>query len=255
MFRQSLLFMFEFCQELLFNSYNRSDIFAWLLACCNRLFLTLEEIILEHQTAFLGPFSIQGLIPWKSAWTVSLQGQSVLMSRVMILTLLISRVKILLFALLFSGFWTPLSNGHCSQDWFQFSHPQPSSFVIMGSSRTPVPTQSSIIYIRKYYPGTSRIVYICVVPLEDIRWVKFPEENHSLQHEMSSVYRRSFPFVLPAYDTCNLHLLQHHPVLSDWPPRALSWLTVHSLGRALYTPAVHIKQGSESPGNRKMFDV
>lgn len=113
MFRQSLLFMFEFCQELLFNSYNRSDIFAWLPACCNRLFLTLEEIILEYQTAFLGPFSIQGLIPWKSAWTVSHQGQSVLMSRVMILTLLISRVMILLFALLFSGFWTPLSHGHC----------------------------------------------------------------------------------------------------------------------------------------------
>lgn len=161
----------------------------------------------------------------------------------------------LAFCPTYSGFWAPLSHSHCNQDWFQFPHPQPSSFVIMRSSRTPVRTQSSVICVRKYYPGTFGMEYICVVPLEDIRWLKFPQENHSLQHEVSSVYKRSFPFVLPAYDTCSLHLLQHHPVLRNWYPRALSWLTVHSLGRALYTPAAYTKQGPESPVNRKMFSI
>lgn len=249
MFRQSLLFMLEFCQELLVNSCNCPDFFAWLPACCNGLFLTLEEVILEYQRPFLGPFSIQGLIPQESAGTVSLQSQS-------LLSWCPGSWSCFLPYLLFSGFWTPPCCDHCSQDWFQPSHPQPSSFVIMRSSRTCVPTQSSITASGNTFqepPGLHTSIH--VVPLEDIRWVKFPQENHILQHEMSSVYRRPFPFVLPDYDTCSLHLLQHHPVLGNWYPKALTWLTVHSLGRAPYTPAAHIKQGPESSVNRKMFGV
>lgn len=137
MFRQSLLFMLEFCQELLVNSCNCPDFFAWLPACCNGLFLTLEEVILEYQRPFLGPFSIQGLIPQESAGTVSLQSQS-------LLSWCPGSWSCFLPYLLFSGFWTPPCRDHCSQDWFQRSHLHPSSFVIMRSSRTCVPTQSSI---------------------------------------------------------------------------------------------------------------
>lgn len=51
-----LIFMSEFCQA--FTGHPRT--------CCDGLLLILEEAILEHQSAFLDIFSLQGLTPWES---------------------------------------------------------------------------------------------------------------------------------------------------------------------------------------------
>lgn len=49
------------------------NFYVWVLpftghprTCCDGLLLILEEAILEHQSAFLDIFSLQGLTPWES---------------------------------------------------------------------------------------------------------------------------------------------------------------------------------------------
>lgn len=88
--------MFEFCQELLVHLFNLPATLAWCSAHQGRLFLNLEEGILENQPAIL-------LIA--SAWT----DQN-----------LFSKGPGLLSCYLFCSFlipsWIPSSHGHCSHD-------------------------------------------------------------------------------------------------------------------------------------------
>lgn len=103
--------MFTFSQDLLVHPWRAPVAFAWFPACWDGPLLSFEEAILENQTAFLDPLSLQDLIVLassKKSFYLPSWGPRLW--------------HCILSCSLLSGPWTTPSHDHCSIGCPQPSH-------------------------------------------------------------------------------------------------------------------------------------